>query len=187
MASLCKCAWFLCVYSLTVVTSSCASSKHLQTRRFLDTIHGFLLDVQRMLIQLHRAANERPAPFVDHAGVLRDSKTGHPINGRVIEVTEDDEPMGKPSLILSLSSVAEDVAIQWAIPSSTVPKSSWPVGGSGISPSTSGKSSHWPSTDWNDEVSQLRYHSYIVHAVSVCESITPIIYVVNVLWAIQTQ
>lgn len=74
--------------------SSCASSKHLQTRRFLDTLHGYLLDVQRMLIQLHREANERPAPFVDHAGVLRDSKTGRPINGHVEEATEDDDAMG---------------------------------------------------------------------------------------------
>lgn len=73
--------------------SICASSKHLQTRRFLDTINGYLLDVQRMLIQLHREANERPAPFVDHAGVLRDSKTGRPINSHVMEVTEDDDGM----------------------------------------------------------------------------------------------
>ncbi|KAG5634443.1 hypothetical protein DXG03_005891, partial [Asterophora parasitica] len=61
--------------------SVCASSKHLQTRRFLDTLQGYLVDIQRLLIQLHRSANERPAPFVDHLGVLRDSKTGRPING----------------------------------------------------------------------------------------------------------
>lgn len=48
-----------------------------------------------MLVQLHREANERPAPCVDHAGVLRDSKTGRPINGRTAEVTEDDDPMCK--------------------------------------------------------------------------------------------
>jgi carnitine O-acetyltransferase len=64
----------------------------------LDTINGYLLDVQRILVQLHREANERPAPFVDHAGVLRDSKTGRPINGH--EVTEDDDVMGKFSHIL---------------------------------------------------------------------------------------
>jgi hypothetical protein len=78
-----------------VTTFRCASSKHLQTRRFLDTLNGYFFDVQRMLIQLHREANERPAPFVDHAGVLRDSKTGRPINGRVDEVTEDDDSMGQ--------------------------------------------------------------------------------------------
>jgi len=65
----------------TVNTFSVASSKHLQTRRFLDTLQGYLLEVQRTLIQLHRSANERPAPFVDHAGILRDSKTGRPIIG----------------------------------------------------------------------------------------------------------
>ncbi|KAG6818884.1 hypothetical protein H0H93_000621, partial [Arthromyces matolae] len=71
------------------VFTRCASSKHLQTRRFLDTLQAYLLDIQRLLVQLHRSANERPAPFVDHAGVLRDSKTGRPINGNVKE--EDDE------------------------------------------------------------------------------------------------
>ncbi|EIW74513.1 carnitine acetyl transferase [Coniophora puteana RWD-64-598 SS2] len=59
-----------------------ASSKHLQTRRFLDTLQSYLHDVQRVLVQLHRSANERPAPFVDHAGILRDSKTGRPISGQ---------------------------------------------------------------------------------------------------------
>ena len=39
------------------------------------------MDIQRILIQLHRDANERPEPFVDHAGVLRDSKTGRAIKG----------------------------------------------------------------------------------------------------------
>ncbi|KAF8801872.1 acyltransferase ChoActase/COT/CPT [Phlegmacium glaucopus] len=71
--------------------SVCASSKHLQTRRFLDTLQGYLLDIQRLLIQLHRSANERPAPFVDHLGILRDSKTGRPINGTVSDEEEDDE------------------------------------------------------------------------------------------------
>jgi carnitine O-acetyltransferase len=59
-----------------------------------------------MLIQLHREANERPAPFVDHAGVLRDSKTGRPIAGHVAEVTEDDDAMGEFFSILDLCSVA---------------------------------------------------------------------------------
>jgi hypothetical protein len=49
--------------------------------KFLDTLQGYLLEVQRILIQLHRSANEHPAPFVDHAGILRDSKTGRLING----------------------------------------------------------------------------------------------------------
>ncbi|KAI0744305.1 acyltransferase ChoActase/COT/CPT [Daedaleopsis nitida] len=60
--------------------SVCASSKHLQTRRFLDTLQGCLLDIQRILIQLHLSANQHAEPFVDHAGVMRDSKTGRPIN-----------------------------------------------------------------------------------------------------------
>ncbi|KAG6811804.1 hypothetical protein H0H92_005727 [Tricholoma furcatifolium] len=81
--------------------SICASSKHLQTRRFLDTLQAYLLDIQRLLIQLHREANERPAPFVDHTGVLRDSKTGRPINGNDLEDDADLEEefaMGKKQL-----------------------------------------------------------------------------------------
>lgn len=70
-----------CKTVLILPYSRCASSKHLQTRRFLDTLKSYLHDVQRILIQLHRDANERPAPFVDHSGILRDSKTGRAING----------------------------------------------------------------------------------------------------------
>ncbi|TFK53149.1 acyltransferase ChoActase/COT/CPT [Heliocybe sulcata] len=73
--------------------SVCASSKHLQTRRFLDTLQGYLHDVQRLLTQLHRAANERPEPFVDHSGVLRDSKTGRPISGHVDDPEASEEMM----------------------------------------------------------------------------------------------
>lgn len=69
--------------------SVCASSKHLQTRRYLDTLQGYLLDVQRMIVQLHKQANERPKPFVDHAGVLRDARTGVPIAGAAYN--DDDE------------------------------------------------------------------------------------------------
>ena len=75
----------------------------------MDTIHGFLVDVRGMLIQLHRAANERPAPFVDHAGVLRDSKTGHPINTDAI--AEDDDPMRESLRTLNLCSVAQILAL----------------------------------------------------------------------------
>ncbi|KAH0826289.1 hypothetical protein J3R83DRAFT_5766 [Lanmaoa asiatica] len=59
-----------------------ASSKHLQTRRYLDTLQGYLSEVQRILVHLYLSANERPAPFVDHSGILRDSKTGRAINGQ---------------------------------------------------------------------------------------------------------
>ncbi|RDX41798.1 acyltransferase ChoActase/COT/CPT [Lentinus brumalis] len=76
--------------------SVCASSKHLQTRRFLDTLQGYLHDIQRILIQLHLSANQRPEPFIDHAGVLRDSKTGRPINGHAeqgVNGYEDEDTM----------------------------------------------------------------------------------------------
>lgn len=87
---------------------SCASSKHLQTRRFLDTLQGYLYEVQRILVQLHRSANARPAPFVDHLGILRDSKTGRPINGVAYDndsVDEDGEAvaMREFCFVLALS------------------------------------------------------------------------------------
>jgi carnitine O-acetyltransferase len=63
--------------------SVAASSKHLQTRRFLHTLQGYLLDIQRMLVQVYLAANEPPTPFVDHSGFLRDAKTG-------MKISEDD-------------------------------------------------------------------------------------------------
>lgn len=74
--------------------SVCASSKHLQTRRFLDTLESYLIDVQKMILQIYRQANERPAPFVDHTGTLRDARTGEPIapaNGHAY----DDEGEGE--------------------------------------------------------------------------------------------
>ncbi|KAF8801868.1 CoA-dependent acyltransferase, partial [Phlegmacium glaucopus] len=71
--------------------SVCVSSKHLQTRRFLDTLSNYLLDIQRQLIQLHRSANEHPAPFIDHLGILKDSKMGRPINGTISDEEEDDK------------------------------------------------------------------------------------------------
>lgn len=50
-----------------------------------------MLDIQRMLILLHRSANQRSAPFVDHSGILRDSRTGRPINGATSDSSEDDD------------------------------------------------------------------------------------------------
>ncbi|KAG7086322.1 hypothetical protein E1B28_002285 [Marasmius oreades] len=76
--------------------SVCASSKHLQTRRFLDTLKGYLYDIQRTISQLHRAANEPPTPFVDHAGILRDSKTGRPVNGSSSDDDDDYESIVLP-------------------------------------------------------------------------------------------
>jgi len=58
--------------------SICASSKHLQTRRYLDTMERYLLDVQRMIIQLHRLANERPNTLLDNSpSLLRTQRTGN--------------------------------------------------------------------------------------------------------------
>lgn len=70
---------------------SCASSKHLQTRRYLDTLEKYLLDVSRVIQQIYRQANERPDPFVDHTGTLRDSRTGNPISAHVVDETGEDE------------------------------------------------------------------------------------------------
>lgn len=67
---------------------SCASSKHLQTRRFLDTIAQYLTDVQKLVMHIHRLANERSDAFMDHSGTLIDSRTGAPL---VVLPEEEDE------------------------------------------------------------------------------------------------
>ncbi len=82
--------------------SICAASKHLQTRRLLDTLQGYLEEVQRVLVALVRAANERPEPFVDHAGVLRDSKTGLRINGSVSDDEEEVDSIRTSHVLLPL-------------------------------------------------------------------------------------
>ncbi|WVF70426.1 hypothetical protein IAT40_005216 [Kwoniella sp. CBS 6097] len=75
--------------------SICMSSKHLQTRRLLNTLQAYLQEVQKVLIQLWKEANERPEDFMDHRGVLRDGKTGKPISmGEIEEEKEDEEMMG---------------------------------------------------------------------------------------------
>lgn len=71
--------------------SVCASSKHLQTRRFLDTLEVYLKEVQKLAVSLHRAANAKPEPFVDHTGTLRDARTGRPINGYATEESESGD------------------------------------------------------------------------------------------------
>lgn len=67
--------------------SICMSSKHLQTRRLLSTLQAYLLEVRGMLISLWKEANEVPEAFMDHAGVMRDARTGKPI----VNEDEDDE------------------------------------------------------------------------------------------------
>lgn len=72
--------------------SVAATSKHLQTRRLLHTLNRYLLEIQQLIIQLHREANETPSPFVDHSGIWRDTKTGRPINGYKSDSESEDEP-----------------------------------------------------------------------------------------------
>jgi carnitine O-acetyltransferase len=52
---------------------------------------SYLTDVYKMILHIYRQANERPAPFVDHTGILRDSRTGEPITPVVGPNDEDDE------------------------------------------------------------------------------------------------
>jgi carnitine O-acetyltransferase len=67
------------------------SSKHLQTRRLLSTLQAYLCEIRGMLITLWREANERPEAFMDHAGVLRDARTGKAIEAEEDEQAEDGE------------------------------------------------------------------------------------------------
>ncbi|KAE8249022.1 hypothetical protein A4X13_0g5372 [Tilletia indica] len=60
----------------------CASSKHLQTARFLDTLNSYLEDVGDLIIETYKAANSRvSATFIDHSGRECDVRTGRPLEG----------------------------------------------------------------------------------------------------------
>lgn len=72
---------------------SCASSKHLQTRRFLDTVAQYLTDVQRVVTHIYRQANERQGAFVDHSGNVIDARTGAPLS-LATPADEEDEDYG---------------------------------------------------------------------------------------------
>ncbi|KAG8971093.1 hypothetical protein FRB90_010608, partial [Tulasnella sp. 427] len=78
--------------------SIAATSKHLQTKRLLATMQSYLLDVQKMIVGLYKAANERSDAFVDHSGALRDVRTGTvlvaPANVEQEEEDDADEITG---------------------------------------------------------------------------------------------
>lgn len=53
--------------------SVCISSRHRQTQRFADTLKAYLGDIRKMLVGLHREANQRPnLTFVEY--VMNNSK-----------------------------------------------------------------------------------------------------------------
>ncbi|SNX83019.1 related to carnitine acetyl transferase FacC [Melanopsichium pennsylvanicum] len=68
----------------------CASSKHLQTKRYLDTLEAYLVDTQRMIIEMYKAANVRSrSTYIDHAGVECDVRTGLPIGSKSNGYSQD--------------------------------------------------------------------------------------------------
>ncbi|KAL7421318.1 carnitine O-acetyltransferase yat1 [Cryptotrichosporon argae] len=73
--------------------SVCMSSKHLQTRRLLNTLQAYLFEIRALLVQLWREANERPAAFMDHTGVLRDARTGNALSADELEEHGDEEEL----------------------------------------------------------------------------------------------
>ncbi|KAF8419831.1 hypothetical protein L210DRAFT_1061580, partial [Boletus edulis BED1] len=52
-------------------TSNCGNPA-LRLLGLVPLLRSYLMDVQRILVQLYLSVNERPAPFVDHSGILRD-------------------------------------------------------------------------------------------------------------------
>nr|XP_018265940.1 carnitine O-acetyltransferase [Kwoniella dejecticola CBS 10117]OBR88098.1 carnitine O-acetyltransferase [Kwoniella dejecticola CBS 10117] len=88
--------------------SICMSSKHLQTRRLLQTLQAYLVEVQKMLIQLWKEANERPEAFMDHTGVMRDARTGKKVEMDGDEDEKEDELLGGFGFF--------DVGVQAALP-----------------------------------------------------------------------
>ena len=78
----------------------CASSKHLQTKRFLDTLEAYLLDTQRMIIELYKAANVRSkSTYIDHAGVECDVRTGLPIGSKNNGYSQDYDELPQNSSV----------------------------------------------------------------------------------------
>ncbi|KAH8924354.1 acyltransferase ChoActase/COT/CPT [Atractiella rhizophila] len=75
--------------------SVCASSKHLQTQRFLDTLQAYLLDVQKLIIQLFKDANvRRSETFVDHQLGIVDSRTGKPLKSNLSREDQEEQVYG---------------------------------------------------------------------------------------------
>jgi carnitine O-acetyltransferase len=81
--------------------SIAATSKHLQTKRLLATIQTYLLEIQKMLVTLYKAANEREDTFVDHSGAIRDLRSGTvlvaPANHDAQEEDDEDDTLGMPA------------------------------------------------------------------------------------------
>ncbi|SPO22045.1 related to carnitine acetyl transferase FacC [Ustilago trichophora] len=78
----------------------CASSKHLQTKRFLDTLEAYLLDTQRMIIETYKAANVRAKnTYIDHAGVECDVRTGLPIGSKNNGYSQDYDQLPSNSQV----------------------------------------------------------------------------------------
>jgi carnitine O-acetyltransferase len=80
---------------LEFMNNSCASSKHLQTRRFLDTIAQYLTDVHKLVMHIYRLANERSDAFKDHSGNLIDSRAGAPL---VLHVEDEEVQDGQEAV-----------------------------------------------------------------------------------------
>ena len=78
--------------------------------------------MQRTLIHLHNSANPRSEAFVDHAGVLRDARTGRPINGRVspeaADAYDDMDTMRKWLLVFPRNSRDAHYTLRHGLPSS---------------------------------------------------------------------
>lgn len=63
--------------------SVCASSKHLQTARYLRTLEAYLDRVSELIIESYNAANVRTrGTYIDHSGVECDVRTGLPIGSK---------------------------------------------------------------------------------------------------------
>lgn len=63
--------------------SVCASSKHLQTQRFMAILERYLIKIEATIMESYRAANTRSADtYVDHQGREIDVRSGMPLSSR---------------------------------------------------------------------------------------------------------
>lgn len=80
--------------------SICASSKHLQTGRWLRALEKYLDNIAEILIESYNAANRRTHDtYIDHSGVECDVRTGLPVGSRggngYSDAYDDEDYSGK--------------------------------------------------------------------------------------------
>jgi len=90
---------------------SVGSSKHLQTRRFLDTIKQYFVDVRTMIVQLHRQANERPRPLEPSSPRQKQARLQSKQTNQLVDSAPQKAEERKPERKVSLKRTGSEVRV----------------------------------------------------------------------------